>query len=360
MKSLFLALALYSYVNVIKGAALSYIQVGAFIIFSGLAFITKQDAIILTGALVVAGSLTQNFERWFIIGLLAFAFMSVLSVLYAYSLGPYFTDNFLLGFKFQYSLDYFKGAIWKSSYYRLLFIVFIVTSTIFSLRFTKHAREKWLVYTLVISSVLTFLASLKWGAGINYYQDLMLICLLSLSYLAAILFPDRSSNLGRWGVIAVMLSILILDVVHGNIKIYSRSEESKYESIARNISLVKSKIDSIAKGEEYHLFTFEKGLCNELCAACLFPAYETTDPQFLSGTLRYNKGATDFTLSVYPDINLYSEQRFLTLLKGKVVYSVMAKEIGFIDYFDLVQSEFSIIDSTDLFYIYQVSRSQDD
>lgn len=353
LKTFFLLLALFFYYKSLDASRVISLSAIAFILFASLACYTKQDVLIIITLLLLMGIFTNGFKKWLIIssGLLLSGLLILL--FYYQKYGDNFISNLFLGFKFNYSFEYFTMVFGNRYIHWMIFVFLVPIFSLFIKKSDNSSKLNLLPRVLLISFPFITFVSFKWGAGVNYYLDSILLAYIILpSFLYLDFFKRRPIHF-LLALIVFAFAFLSFDIHKKNISVYSTKEELKHKNISNELLEVSEKLKKFSRGSEFYLYTFEKPICNEFLESCLFPAYETSDPQFLLSTLLYYNGDTSLYLPIHPNIEIYSNSNFIQRIQIRTVFAVMPKSFGFIPYYDITKSYFEKIDSTELFYIYK-------
>ena len=353
LKTLFIALTLFYFFKIYINKQTRAIHAILFILFACLACFTKQDAAVVIAALVMAGLLFDNFRKWAVIGTGVIAANGLLFLFYFIQYGDAFVDNITIGFKFNYSLEYFIWVIWKGYKHWLIFISLSIITALYYSKATYKKAGTWSIFVLIFSFIFISILSTKWGAGVNYFYDIIMLNFICLAYLV---HNSRKENTAKYyhTIIAIAALFLFLDIHNKNIQAYNKNNTTNDKLRYSELGMAKQIILNNVEKESFYLYTLEKYICNEFYESCLFPAYETSDPQLLMATLRYDRGTDDLTLPIKPDIHLYDSPAFIEQLKNEEVLALMPKQRGFIPYYDITETSFRLIDSTEKFYLYRL------
>lgn len=354
LKSFFLMVTLVAFFYAIFGKKGKPFVLGVFVVSALLAICTKQDAAFIIGALIVTGLFFDSPRRWAKVGAAVSLGVMLLGVFLSLHYGDAFLKNILLLLQFKFSKGYFTHVILGKYGHGLVFISFSLFLHLIISRKFRSRVASMLAMILLIAFPFTIVSSAKWGAAPNYFLDLLMISIL-LIFFSIKAIPEgqlKKSCYLAFGIMGILM--LYKDISSGLITIYSPEDEQRFKANREQVTAIRKKVLSASASEAFYLLTFEKGLCNDLSTSCLFPSYETDRPELLQSTQRYFRGDTTFQMISYPGLSLYPDTAFSTIVSERNVFAVYPKTFRFIEFYDFHESKFTLLDSTDSFYLYKM------
>jgi hypothetical protein len=345
LKSLFVLSFFYLFLQIAIQSKISLYKTSSFIFLGTLAIFTKQDALLVYAILCLFGFIYFQKKLWLKIS--AYSIIAILAffALANFNYGPSFLENFLLPSQFNLSLAYFYLAIFRNYWHWFLFIILVLIL----LWKSNNDRLKPISLILLAWTFCTFLISLKWGAGPNYYQEIVIIA--SLLFVGLINEFDLRKRNGF--IYLAPLLLLGLDVWFGNIKIFDSQKNLAHKSLFKDSMLISEKISNITKGNPYYLLSYEKQICNIFPQNCLFPSYESNMPELLTKSSFYYLPHPKTTFPILPEIkNMRDVQSHNeSIMKNNLIF-VLAKTCKDERIFDVSLNQSSLVDSSEFFYIY--------
>jgi hypothetical protein len=345
LKSMFVLIMILFFLKLVLKDGYKLFNSFGFVLFGSLAIYTKQDAILLYGLLCFFGLIYFQRKLWFSISILVLIVIPISYFVAGLYYGEFFVTNFFLPSQFNLSLDYFFLAILRVYWHWFLFIIAIMLAA--------YLSEKLILNKLAVilgAWVLsTFIISLKWGAGINYYQEIVIISI--------VLFFGMLDEMNKLKVQKFMyfipLFLLSADLLQGNIKRYSPEGNRYNKKLYEDSILAAEIITKKTKSASFYLLSYEKQICNQFPQNCLFPSYESNMPELLGNSIVYNIPNVKDIFPSLPEVkNMTSLEDLTSLYKNENLILVISKNVNDDSIYDVSFDKSYLIDSTIHFYIY--------
>jgi len=357
LKTLFIAISFYYFVRICFGKEDSLKNIFTFIAFGALAIFTKQDAVIIFAAMCLFGVLFSDKMKWIKISSISMLTFVVIFGLLLMFYGNSFIENITLGTKFNFSGKYFYYATFSRMIHWYLLIA--IGSIMFMMFCKNLLLKKAYLIIFILSFIGLLIISFKWGAGPNYFQDSLLLFEIFILGFVCNKTNENPNIVWNYSYLLIPVFWVALDIKYVNIKMFDNEKNRVNKELIDDTNKIVSVIPSNnTAGEHFYLYTFEKQICNSIYKNCLFPAYETNDPQYLGNTVFYGnrpKGVSVFS-DILPKLRLYNSSNLFELANHKKIYSIMSKGVGFIEYYGFEEVQFTIIDSSKYFYLYEMKN----
>jgi hypothetical protein len=347
LKSLLVLCMLFLFLNIVKHKERIIYPV-TFILVSATAVFTKQDAIIVFVLLSGIGIIFFNRKSWLMItSSSSLVFVCLFFAANAYY-GKHFYDNILLPSSFNFNVHYFYLAIFKQYFH---WFIFIVLSILLYYKSAQHNAKKIALF-LGLWFIGTIFVSLKWGAAPNYFQEIVIVCVLLIIALGM----QEQSKVIKNLFFVLPLLFLLSDVLIGNIKVYHRDESMENKAIYEDYLKAGALVEKHANQANYYLLTYEKYLCNLYPKHCLFPSYESNMPEELvKSKAYYFPGAESKKIFPNsPDVKgMLSAENLMSKVDDQELFLVCAKKVPIHSMFSIALNQTELIDSSQFFYLYR-------
>jgi hypothetical protein len=350
-----LYLFIYFYISIIiyvknKSTFLNYILLT---FFGVLAIFTKQDSVVIVGITFMCGLFFLKLRNWAIIGLCFTFLFTFFSLIFYLQYGEVFYENISIASKFNFSFSYFYHAIFIN------WIHWFILIGAFSLYLLSNKNyilvTKLYTFIFLSSFSLIIIMSLRWGAGTNYYQDSLII--FTIFFFGFVFYKiQNQNNANLYSFLFIPILFFYFDVHSGYIKIFNPKKQNTI--IIQETNKISDILNTQINSKSFYLYTFEKQICNLFFEECLFPAYETNNPQYLANTINYGNNKTTPTFPSKPEIELYKNNNLFELVKDKAVYAIMSKNIDFIETYGFKRTNFNLIDSTEYYYLFKYNDNE--
>lgn len=345
LKTVLVLLSLFCYVKLTKENTQSLIYQFGFVLTSCLAFFTKQDALIPLSLFCLSGILFFNRFIWIRTSLILVLCLGATLFAAQTYYGHAFLTNFTMGTQFSLSFKYFFASIFTKFWHWFLFCI----ASIFLAWKSKNYYIRRLIFTITLWLLCTLMISFKWGAGPNYFQDIIIILI--------VLFAGSIPNINAkpyWHIIYFLpIFLFSADLYQGNIKVADPSAKQHYQELFFDSIQAAVKVEQIANNTAFNLLTYEKQICNFFPKDCLFPSYESDMPQLLGHSIFYHAPSVEASFPTLPKIsNMKPVESLVESYSKSRMILVLAKNSNAKAIFEIPMSENILVDSTTYFYIY--------